>query len=172
MVGTPNTSIVYHSLNTRNYDLETLEQICTDLLPLYGNVYLLSDFNFDLLDPSGFLYAPFDDILEAFMLYNVSILPSREILGKLLDFANPDEIADFYQMNIPWSDHDMIFLSCRRSLAISRAVERWTRNFWSIEQSELLCAATRLDWLSFRYLPTLNMEVERFYELVQYLLVD
>jgi hypothetical protein len=96
-------------------------------------------------------------------------LPTREISGKLLDLflvSNPDEIADFYQMNILWSDHDMIFLSCRRSLA----VERCTRNFRSIEQSDLLCAATRLDWLLIQYLSTLDIKVERFYGLVQYLL--
>jgi hypothetical protein len=33
----------------------------------------------------------------------------------------------------------------------------------------LLCVATRLDWLSIQYLPTLDMKVGRFYELVQYL---
>jgi hypothetical protein len=77
---------VYYSLNTRNYGLETFERICADLLPLYGDVYLLGDFNIDLLDPSGFVYTPFGDILVFFMLYNVSILPTREISGKLLDF--------------------------------------------------------------------------------------
>jgi hypothetical protein len=64
----------------------------------------------------------------------------------------------------------MIFLTCRRSLAVSRTVERWARNFGSNEQSDLLCAVTRLDWLSIQYLPTLDMKVERFYGLVQYLL--
>jgi hypothetical protein len=46
----PNTSVVYHSLND-DYSLQALEEICSNLLPLHGEVCLLGDFNVDLLDP-------------------------------------------------------------------------------------------------------------------------
>jgi hypothetical protein len=56
--------------------------------------------------------------------------------------SNPDEVADFYQMNIPWSDQDMIFLSCRRSMAVSRAVESGPGIFGPL--SNLICCVLLL----------------------------
>jgi hypothetical protein len=65
----PNISVVYHSLDG-DYGLQTLEEICSDLLPLYGEFCLLGDFNVDLLDPGHSLFPRFLDFLEMFMLCN------------------------------------------------------------------------------------------------------
>jgi hypothetical protein len=84
--------------------LQALEEICSDLLPLYGEVCLLGDFNVDLLDPGHSLYPRFLDFLEMFMLCNVAVLQTRGVSGKLLDLflvSNPHDVGD-----------DMIFLSC------------------------------------------------------------
>jgi hypothetical protein len=86
------------------------------LFSLYGEVFILRDFNVDLLDPGHVLFEPFSDLLETFMLHNVAILPTRRVSGKLLDLflvSVPACVNDFYQMTVPWSDHDMFFLSCR-----------------------------------------------------------
>jgi hypothetical protein len=50
-----------------------------------------------------------------FMLCNVAIFSTREASGKLLDLflvSNPNDVGDFHHIAVPWSDHDMIFLSC------------------------------------------------------------
>jgi hypothetical protein len=109
----PNTSVVYRLLD-EDYGLQALEEICSDLLPLYGEVCLLGDFNVDLLDSDHFLFPRFLDFLEMFMLCNVAIFPTRGASGKLLDLflvSNPNDVGDFHQIAVPWSDHDMIFLS-------------------------------------------------------------
>jgi hypothetical protein len=62
----PNTSVVYHSLDG-DYGLQTLDEICSDIPPLYGEVCLLGDFNVDLLDPGHSLFARLLDFLEMFM---------------------------------------------------------------------------------------------------------
>jgi hypothetical protein len=49
------------------------------------------------------------------MLCNVAICPTRGVSGKLLDLflvSSPDEVCDFHQIAVPWSDHDMIFVFC------------------------------------------------------------
>jgi hypothetical protein len=43
-------------------------------------------------------------------------LPTRRVSGKLLGLfmvSVPACVNDFYQMTVPWNDHDMLFLSCR-----------------------------------------------------------
>jgi hypothetical protein len=68
----PNTSVVYHLLDG-DYGLKTLEEICSDLLTLYGEVCLFLDFNVDLLDLGQSLFPRFLDFLEIFMYFNVAI---------------------------------------------------------------------------------------------------
>jgi hypothetical protein len=48
------------------------------------------------------------------MLCNVAIFQTRGASGKLLDLflvSNPNDVDDFHQIAVPWSDHDMIFFS-------------------------------------------------------------
>jgi hypothetical protein len=112
-----NTSVVYHSLNN-DYGLhQALEEIYSDLLPLYGEVCLLGDFNVDLLDPGNSLFPRFLDFLEMLMWLcgNVAIFSTRGVSGKLLDLflvSNPNNVGDFHQIAVPWSEHDMISVSC------------------------------------------------------------
>jgi hypothetical protein len=49
------------------------------------------------------------------MLHKVAVLPTRRVSGKLLDLflvSVPADVNDFYQLTVPWSDHDMMFLPC------------------------------------------------------------
>jgi hypothetical protein len=104
----PNTKVVYHSLDG-DYGLQALE-ICS-ALPFC----LLGDFNVDLVHPVHSLFPRFLNFLEMFMLWNVAIFPTRRASAKLFDMflvSNPIDVGDFYQIAFPWSDHDMIFLSC------------------------------------------------------------
>jgi hypothetical protein len=48
----PSTSVVYHLLGAQGYGLSALDEVCADILPGYGNVYLFVDFNVNLLDSS------------------------------------------------------------------------------------------------------------------------
>jgi hypothetical protein len=81
----PNSSIVYRTLESEDYDLDAFEGVCSDVLSLYGEVFTLGDFNVDLLDPGHVLFEPYSDLLKTFMLHNVAILPTRRVYGKLLD---------------------------------------------------------------------------------------
>jgi hypothetical protein len=75
----PNSSIVYRALESGDYGLEAFEGICSDLLSLYGEVIILRDFNVDLLGPGHVLFEYFSDLLETFMLHNVTILSTRRV---------------------------------------------------------------------------------------------
>jgi hypothetical protein len=61
--------------------LQALKEICSDLLPLYGEVCLLGDFNVDHLDPGHSLFPRFLDFLEMVMLCNVAIFRREEHLA-------------------------------------------------------------------------------------------
>jgi hypothetical protein len=63
-----NTSVVYHSLDG-DYGLQALQEICSDLLPLYREVCLLGDFYVDLLDPGSSLYPRFFDFLDLWLFF-------------------------------------------------------------------------------------------------------
>jgi hypothetical protein len=116
-----NSSIIYRALESGDYGLEAFEGVCSDLLSLYGEVFILGDSNVDLLDPDHVLFEPFSDLLETFMLHNVAILPTRKVSGKPLDL---------FLVSVPaWSDHDMLFLSCR--------LGKWP-NFTVVEDFEML----------------------------------
>jgi hypothetical protein len=86
--------------------LDAFEGLCSDLLPLYGDeVFILGDFNVDLLDPGHVLFMPFSNLLETFMLHNVAILPTRRVSDKLLDLflvSVPADVNDCYQ-TVPWN---------------------------------------------------------------------
>jgi hypothetical protein len=61
---------------------------------------------YHLLDPGHSLFPRFLEL---------AIFPTRGASGKLLDLfliSNPNDVRDFLQIAVPWSDHDMIFLSC------------------------------------------------------------
>jgi hypothetical protein len=72
---------VYKGLELGNYGLVEFEYILADLIPLYEKTYLFGDFNIDLLDSDGSLYAPFVNILNLFMPNNVSLRPTRPFLN-------------------------------------------------------------------------------------------
>jgi hypothetical protein len=60
----PNFSIVCRALESGYYNLDAFEGVCSDLLSLYGEVFILGDFNADLLVPGHVLFAFFSDLLE------------------------------------------------------------------------------------------------------------
>jgi hypothetical protein len=45
----PSTSVVYH-LGAESYGLSAFVEVCADILPGYGDVYLFGDFNVNVLD--------------------------------------------------------------------------------------------------------------------------
>jgi hypothetical protein len=169
----PNTSIVYRGLEAANYGLNELEKVLADLLPMYDQAYLFGDFNIDLLDPEGLLHESFVDLLNIFMLYNVSLQPTRQVSGKLLDlFLTTDgpSVSDFYQLNLSWSDHDMIFMSIDVIALQAGTIVKKVRNFKNIVQSELLEAAVLLDWESIPFVSGLNAKIEVLYTFLNHLL--
>jgi hypothetical protein len=53
------------------------------------------------------------DFLEMFMLCNVAIFPTRGASGKLLNLflvSNPNDVGDFHQVAVSWSDHDISYM--------------------------------------------------------------
>jgi hypothetical protein len=91
-------------LESGDYGLDAFEVVCFDLLSFYGEVFILGDFNVDLLDPGHGLFEPFSDLLATFMLHNVAIMPTRRMSGKLLGLflvSVPACVNDFYQMTMP-----------------------------------------------------------------------
>jgi hypothetical protein len=52
-------AVVYHLLGVQGYGLSALEEVCVDILPSYGDVYLFGDFNVNLLDSSDGLFETF-----------------------------------------------------------------------------------------------------------------
>jgi hypothetical protein len=97
----PTSSVLDHFLGAHGYGLSALEEVCADILPGYGDVYLFGDFNVNLLDSSDGLVETFCGFLDFFRLYNVAISPTRAVSGKLLDLflvRNKGEVVDFFQM--------------------------------------------------------------------------
>jgi hypothetical protein len=142
----PSTSVVYHLLGAQSYGLGTLEEVCFDILPGYGNVYLFGDFNVNLLDSSDGLLETFCGFLESFRLYNKAISLTRAVSGKMLDlFLASNKSEDFFQMPLSWSDHDMLFLACRQQRQAVGVVEKHVRSFRNIDLSDLLEVASKLD---------------------------
>jgi hypothetical protein len=75
---------VYYRPHNCSVFYRALEGVCSDLLSLYGEVFILGDFNVGVLDPDHVLFAPFSDLLETFRLQNFAILPTRRVSGKIL----------------------------------------------------------------------------------------
>jgi hypothetical protein len=47
------------------------------------------------------------------MLCNVAIFPTRGASGKLLNLflvSNPNDVGDFHQVAVSWSDHDISYM--------------------------------------------------------------
>jgi hypothetical protein len=61
-------------LGSGHYGLDAFESAWSDLLPLYGEIFLLGDFNVDLFDSGNSFLASFTGLLGTFMLYNVQLL--------------------------------------------------------------------------------------------------
>jgi hypothetical protein len=100
----PNSSIVYRALESGVYGLDAFGGVCSDLLSLYGKVFILGDFNIDFLYPGPVLFEPFSDLLKTFMLHNSAILLTRRVSGKFLDLflvSVSADVNDFYQMTVP-----------------------------------------------------------------------
>jgi hypothetical protein len=79
----PNFSIVNRALESGDYGLEAFDGVSSDFLSMYGEVFILGDFNVHLLDPCPVLFELFSDLFETFILHNVAILPTR---GCLVNF--------------------------------------------------------------------------------------
>jgi len=157
----------------KNIWFHTLENILSELLPLYNDVYLLGDFNVNLLTTGDSLFNSFSAILSIFMLYNVSVAPTRAASGTLLDLfliSNPTTLHNFYQTNVDWSDHDAIFLSCDINKCGLSLTNKWIRNFKSIDESNFLSFAAQLDWSSIMYVSGVNEKIEQFYVFLRLLL--
>jgi hypothetical protein len=112
-----------------------------------------------------FCFRLFSDLLETFMVHNVATLPTRRVSGKLLNLflvSVPACVNDFYQKTVPWSDHDMLFLSCRlgrpREVAEFYSVRRFDQR--DVDQSELVAAAELLDWRSVYFVTGINFKVD------------
>jgi hypothetical protein len=115
--------VVYRALGPNNYDINELEKILAGIVPMYEKLYLFGDFNIDLLDPQGPLYETFVDLLNIFMLYNVSPRPTRNVSGKLLDLSlttDASSVEGFHQHEVCWSDHDMNFMTIGTSITKTR----------------------------------------------------
>jgi hypothetical protein len=169
----PSTSVVYHLLGAQGYGLSALEEMCADILPGYGDVYLFGDFNVNLLDSSYGLFKTFCGFLESFRLYNVAISSTRAVSCKLLDLflvSNKSEVVDSFQMPLSWSDTDMLFLSCRQQLPAVGVVERHVHSFKNIDFSGLLEVASGLDWNALRFISNLDSKVDYLYGLLSELI--
>jgi hypothetical protein len=57
----------------------------------------------------------------------------------------PACVNDFYQITVPWSDRDILFLSCRLEQPWEVAKFYSMRRFRDVNQSELVTAAKLLD---------------------------
>jgi hypothetical protein len=169
----PNSSIVYQLLSPCDYGLQSLEDAFSELIPIYNEVFLFGDFNINLLISSDPLFNTFQELLIIFMLYNVSVVPTRSASGTLLDLflvSNPQLVADFYQMNVDWSDHDALFLSSGVGVGSLSDAQEWVRSFKGIDEDDFLLAAAQLDWSSIMYIPGVNEKVDKFYFLIGSLL--
>jgi hypothetical protein len=91
------------------------------------------------------------------------------VFGKLLDLflvSVPAGVNDLYQMTVPWSDHDMLFLSCRLERP-REVVEFYSiRGFRDVSQSELVAAAELFDWRSVYFVTEINVKVDLFYSML------
>jgi hypothetical protein len=68
---------------------------------------------------------------------------AREASGKLLDLflvlvSNPNDVGDFHQIAVPWSDLDMIFLSCCFKRSRVATLYKNIRIFRDIDRDGLL----------------------------------
>jgi hypothetical protein len=54
-------------LGAQGYGLSGFEEVCANILPGNGNVYLFGDFNVNLLDSSDGLFETFCGCLEFFL---------------------------------------------------------------------------------------------------------
>jgi hypothetical protein len=105
--------------------------------------------------------------------HNVANLPTKRVSGKLFNLflaSVPAFLNDFYQMAVPWSDHHMLFLSCR--LERPREVAKFysIRRFQDVNQSKLVAAAEVLDWRSVYFVTGINVKVDLFYSMHFYLM--
>jgi Reverse transcriptase (RNA-dependent DNA polymerase) len=169
----PSTSIVYKGLEANNYGINELEKVLAELIPLYDKLYMFGDFNVDLLDDNDPLYGSFTNILNTFMLYNVSLRPTRLVSGKLLDLfltTDPESVLDYYQHDVCWSDHDMIFMSVNAVTPTAHTVARQVRGFKNIDQNKLTAAASVLDWTQVLHIPGINNKLDIFYNYLNELL--
>jgi hypothetical protein len=103
------------------------------------------------------------------MLCNVAIFMTRGASGKLLDLflvSNPNDVGDFYQIDVPWSYHDMIFLSCYFERSRGATMYKSKRSVRDIDRDGLLGAAASLDWSAVWFMA--NEKVECFYTILNF----
>jgi hypothetical protein len=171
----PSASVVYHLLGAQGCGLGALKEVCADILPGYGVVYLFGYFNFNvnLLDSSDDLFEKFCGFLESFRLCVVAIAPTRAVSGKLLDLflvSDKSDVVDFFQMLLSCSEHVMLFLACRQQRPAVGVVEKHVRSFRHIDLSDLLQVMSGLDWNAVWFKLDLDSKVDYLYGLLSELI--
>jgi hypothetical protein len=92
--------------------------------------------------------------------------------SELLDLflvSNPNDVGDFHHSD-PWSDHNLIFLSCCFERSRVATFYKSIRSFRDIDRDGLLGAAASLDWSEIWFMAGVNEKVEYFYKMLNFLL--
>jgi hypothetical protein len=93
--------------------------------------------------------------------------------GKFLDLllvSNPNDVVDFHQIAVPWSDHDMIFLSCCFERSRVATLYKNIRSFRDIDRDGLLGTAASLHWSEVWFMAGVNEKLEYFDTMLNVLL--
>jgi hypothetical protein len=69
-------------------------------------------------------------------------------------------------MTVPWSDHDILFRSCRLEQPREVAEFYSIRGFLDADQSELVAVAELLDFRSVYFVTGINVKVDMFYSML------
>jgi hypothetical protein len=92
--------------------------------------------------------------------------------GKLLELflvSNPNDVGDFHQIAVLWSDHDMILPSCCFKRSRVATLYKSIRSFKNIDRDRLLGAAASLDCSAVWFMVGVNENVECFYTMLGYI---
>jgi hypothetical protein len=84
--------------------------------------------------------------------------------------SNPNEVGDFHSIAVPWSDYDMVFLSCCFERLRVATLYKNIQGFRDIERDGLLGAAASLDCSAVWFIARVNEIFECFYTILNFLL--
>jgi hypothetical protein len=80
--------------------------------------------------------------------------------------SNGNFVHDFQQLLVPWSDHDMIFISCQFRRSEGSTIFKNIRSFRSLDSDEVLAAAETLDWRAVWSFASVEEKVDCFYSML------